>query len=333
VQNKNMTSTINWGILAPGRIAHKFAHDLGLAKNARLHAVASRSLERATGFANKYRASHAFGSYGEMVACPDLDVVYVASPHSFHLEHSLLLLKNNIPVVCEKPLAINSAQVQQLVSAARSNNTFLMEAIWTRFNPMFRKTMELVDSGVIGQLNTLRSDFGFKAKFDPDGRLFNPALGGGSLLDVGLYPVYAATQFLGRPSAIKAVARKGPTGTDDACAMLFDYPGGELAILDSSVINNTRTAAVLYGEKGKVEIHTRFHEGERATVSIFGEKEEEIYLPKTGNGYFHEIVAVNDCLLNGQKECKELPLDFSLLMMENLDAVRKEAGIFYPDFD
>ncbi len=328
-----MTSTINWGILAPGRIAHKFADDLGLVKNARLHAVASRSLERAQVFAKKYGASHAFGSYEELANCPDLDVVYVASPHSGHVGHSIFLLENKLPVLCEKPLAINSKQVQEMVSAARANDTFLMEAIWTRFIPVFDKTIEMVGSGLIGKLNTIRADFGFKADFDPASRVFDLALGGGSLLDVGLYPVYAATQFLGKPEEVKAVATKGATGTDDSCAMLFRYPGNRLAILHSYVANHTDTVAWLYGEKGNIKIHGRFHEGERATVSIFGKKEEEIYLPKTGHGYFHEILAVNDCLLAGRKECEKLPLDFSILMMQNLDAVRKEAGIFYPGFD
>ncbi len=328
-----MTSTINWGILAPGRIAHKFANDLNLVKNARLHAVASRSLERAQDFAKKYGANHAFGSYEELAGCPDLDVVYVASPHSGHMEHSIFLLENKIPVLCEKPLAINSKQVHKIVSAARANDTFLMEAIWTRFIPVFDKIIEMVGSGMIGELNTIRADFGFKANFDPAGRVFDLALGGGSLLDVGLYPVYAATQFFGKPEEVKAVAIKGSTGTDDSCAMLLRYAGNKLAILDSSVVNLTDTVAVLHGEKGNIHIHGRFHEGERATVSIFGKKEQEIYLPKTGHGYSHEILAVNDCLVRGKKECEKLPLDFSIFMMQNLDAVRKEAGIFYPDFD
>ena len=328
-----MTSTINWGIVAPGRIAHKFAKDLALVPGAKLHAVASRNYDRAKSFAEQYGATHAYGSYEEMTACPDLDVVYIASPHTGHHAHTLLFLQKKIPVLCEKPLAINSRQVQEMVDTARSNDTFLMEAIWTRFIPVFEKTLEILQSGVIGELNTLRADFGFKAPFDPHGRLFDVALGGGSLLDVGLYPVYIATQIFGKPHQIQASAIKGKTGTDDNCAMIFSYPNDKLAILDSSVINNTRTTAVIYGEKGKIELHSRFHEGERATLSVYDNKEEEIYLPKTGFGYYHEIVAVNECLLTGKKECEKLPLDFSVLMMQNLDAVRRACGIVYPDVD
>ena len=328
-----MESIINWGIVAPGHIAHKFAQDLALVKNAKLHAVSSRSLERAEKFAKQYNAPHAYGSYEEMATCPDLDVVYIASPHVGHHPHTLLFLKNKIPVLCEKPLAINSAQVKEMVDAARATNTFLMEAIWTRFIPVFEKTIEMVESGVIGELNSIRADFGFKAPFDPKSRLFDLTLGGGSLLDVGLYPVYAATHFFGKPQKIQASAIKGSTGTDDSCAMLFSYPDSKLAILDCSVINNTRTVAVLYGEKGKIEIHGRFHESERATLTIYGQPQKDIYIPKTGFGYYHEILAVNDCLRDGKKECIKLPLDFSVLLMENLDGAREAAGTVYPDFD
>lgn len=329
-----MTSTINWGIVGPGRIAHKFAKDLAMVQDAKLHAVASRSFDRAKEFANEYGATHAFGSYEEMVNCPYLDIVYIASPHTGHHPHSLLFLKNKIPVLCEKPLAINSKQVAEMVAVARETNTFLMEAIWTRFIPLFDKATELVNNGIIGDINTIRADFGFKAAVGPEHRVFNPELGGGSLLDVGLYPVYAATHFLGKPTRIEATALKNDSGTDDSCAMIFSYNNNKMAILDSSIINHTRTVAVLYGKKGRIELHGRFHEGERATVSIYGkDEEEEIYIPKTGFGYYHEIVSVNECLRNGKTENEKLPLDLSIQLMASLDAVRKAAGIHYPDFD
>ncbi|MEO1258811.1 MAG: Gfo/Idh/MocA family oxidoreductase [Bacteroidota bacterium] len=328
-----MTSSINWGIVGPGRIAHKFAKDLALVKNAKLHAVASRSLERAKDFAKQYGAAHAYGSYDELTKCPDLDVVYIASPHTGHHPHSLLFLENKIPVLCEKPLAINTRQVREMVKTAREQKTFLMEAIWTRFIPLFEKTIEWVESGIIGPINTIRADFGFKANYGPEHRVFNPKLGGGSLLDVGLYPVFIATHFLGKPVDIRATAIKSPAGTDNSCAMVFRYPDNEIAILDSSLINHTRTTAVLYGEKGRIHLHSRFHEGEQATISIYGKEDEVFNFAKTGIGYFHEIEAVNDCLRRGQTECEKLPLDFSIAMMENLDAVRDAAGIHYPDFD
>lgn len=324
-----MTSIINWGIVAPGRIAHKFAQDLQKVEGARIHAVASRSVERAQAFAQQYKAPHAFGGYEAMCSCPDLDVVYIASPHVGHHEHSLLFLKNKIPVLCEKPLAMNSRQVNEMIAAARANDTFLMEAIWTRFIPVFDKVCQLIKADKIGPLNTIRADFGFKATFDPASRLFDAELGGGALLDVGLYPVYAATQFLGKPSEVQAIARKGPSGTDDSCAMLFKYAGERIAILDCSVVNHTSTIAVLYGSKGKIQIHGRFHEGTTATLSLYGQKEQELSFPKLGFGYSHEIMEVNECLRQGKKESEKLPLDFSKLLMENLDRVRNAAGIRY----
>lgn len=244
-----------------------------------------------------------------------------------------MLLENKIPVLCEKPLAINSKQVQKMVAAAQQNNTFFMEAIWTRFIPLFEKVTEMIGEGVIGKLNSIRADFGYKAEYDPNHRLFHLPLGGGSLLDVGLYPVFAATHFFGKPEHVKAVATFGTTGTDSNCGMLFRYTNGEMAILDSSLINDTRTLAVLYGEKGKITLHTRFHESENATLNVYGEKDHELYIPKTGFGYTHEIMAVNKCLINGLKECSKLPLSFSVQLMENLDWVRREAGIIYKGID
>ena len=328
-----MKTTINWGIIAPGRIAHKFAHDLALAEGNQLHAVASRSLDRARIFAAKYGAPHTFGSYEDLVHCPELDVVYVASPHTGHCEHALLCLENKIPVLCEKPLAMNEGQVRRMVDAARQNDTFLMEALWTRFIPLFEKTMELVANGVIGGLKSLRADFGFKADFPPEHRLFNPALGGGSLLDVGIYPVFAALIFLGKPDTIKALAIMGETGVDESCGMLFHYPENRLAILDSSVAVNTETVAVLYGEKGTIELHGRFHEPRKMTLALYNGKVENTEMPFTGNGYYYEIMAVAECLRQGKTECEKMPLDFSLRLIQTLNETRRVAGIVYPGLD
>ncbi|MFQ5445522.1 MAG: Gfo/Idh/MocA family protein [Saprospiraceae bacterium] len=325
-----MKTVINWGIIAPGRIAHKFAHDLALAEGNKLHAVASRSLERASGFAAKYDAPHAFGSYEDIAGCPGLDVVYVASPHTGHCEHTLLCLENKIPVVCEKPLAMNEGQVRRMMEAARKNDTFLMEALWTRFIPLFEKTIEMVEEGAIGRLKNLRADFGFKAGFPPEHRLFNPALGGGSLLDVGIYPVFAAMTFLGKPDTIKALAIFGETGVDESCGMLLHYPGNRLAILDSSVAVNTETVAVLYGEKGTIELHGRFHQPEKLTLALNDGTAETLIMPYTGNGYYHEIMAVAGCIRAGRKECEKMPLDFSLQLVRLLDEIRRVAGIAYP---
>lgn len=321
---------INWGIVAPGRIAGKFVNDLLLVPDAQLHAVASRSLERAQDFAEKYGATHTFGSYDEMTDCPDLDVVYIASPHSFHFENAMLFLEKGIPVLCEKPMAINGQQVEKMVEMARRKNVFFMEAIWTRFLPSFKKTMELIESGAIGNIKTVRADFGFNCPFNPDHRLFNINLGGGSLLDVGIYPVFLALHLLGKPEKIRAMADFSSTGSDNSCGMIFQFSEGRTAVLDSSVAADTRTDAFIYGEKGHIHMHPRFHETESLSLHPHDGEEQHFDTPKKGFGYYYEILEVNECLRQGKKESDNLPLDFSLLLIETLDTVRREIGLVYP---
>ena len=259
--------------------------------------------------------------------------MYVASPHTGHIEHTVMCLNARVPVLCEKPLAVNAAQARQMVNTARSNHTFLMEAIWTRFIPLFEETLRLLDSGVIGDLKTIRADFGFKADFPPEHRLFNPELAGGSLLDVGIYPLFLATLLWGRPDDVQASAVFGETGTDDSCAMVLRYGKNRMAILDSSVTLETGTDAFLYGENGTMQLHSRFHHPKELSISFYEKTSEHVGIPFTGHGYYHEILEVNECLRQGKTESSKLPLDFSLLLMETLDRVRQVAGITYLGID
>jgi predicted dehydrogenase len=324
-----MKSTINWGILAPGRIAHKFAHDLKLVAGAKLLAVGSRSMERARSFADEYGAPHAFGSYEALLDCPDLDVVYIASPHVGHYEHTMMCLEKGIAVLCEKPFAMNAGQVRSMVDCARRNGVFLMEAIWTRFIPAFDEAMRLAKEGYIGELKTIRADFGFKADFPPEHRVFNPALGGGALLDVGIYTIFLATWLWGKPQRIQATATMSEQGADDSCAMIFEYLGNRLAVLDCSLVVKTQIEAYIYGVNGTIQLHNRFINPAEMSISFYEKSSEHIHLPLTGHGYYYEILEVNDCLRAGKKESEKLPLDFSVILMETLDWVRQEAGIYY----
>ncbi|MBI1224640.1 MAG: gfo/Idh/MocA family oxidoreductase [Bacteroidetes bacterium] len=324
-----MKTTINWGILAPGRIAHKFAHDLQLVEGAKLHAVGSRSLERAKDFASEYGAPHAFGSYEALLDCPDLDAVYIASPHVGHCEHAIMCLEKGIAVLCEKPFAMNTSEVLKMVECARKNNVFLMEAIWTRFIPCFEEMLRLLKDGYIGELKTIRADFGFKADFPLTHRVFNPALGGGALLDVGIYTIFLATWLWGKPERIKATAVMSSLGVDDSCAMIFEYPDKRLAILDCSLVLKTEIEAYIYGETGTIQLHNRFINPQDLSVSFYEKTSEHFHVPLTGHGYYHEILEVNDCLRRGMTESEKLPLDFSIQLMETLDWVRREAGIVY----
>jgi predicted dehydrogenase len=330
-----MEKTFNWGVLGAGRIAHKFVQDLLTLPNARLHAVASTSAERAAEFAGQYGAPHAYGSYEGLLACPDLHVVYVATPHHGHAENTVMLLENGIPVLCEKPLAINGRQVATMLDAAQRHRTYLMEALWTRFLPTTRKVLELVEGGAIGQLQTLRADFGFRKEFYPTNRVFDPRQGGGSLLDVGIYPVLLSLFLLGKPKTIQATARLMPSGVDERCAMLFGYENGALAILDSAITMVTPCEAHLHGSEGTLKIHSRWHEPNPGLTLTRYDQSEPRFFPfeRECIGYRYEAEAVMADLAAGRTENALVSLDFSRNLMEILDAVRQQTGIFYEGID
>ena len=324
----------NWGIIGPGRIARKFAEDLKLLPNARLHAVASTSGERAAEFAAEYDAPHAYSRYEDIVNCPGLDVVYVATPHILHCENTLLCLENRIPVLCEKPFAMNSAQARSMVAAARKNRVFLMEALWTLFIPGVKHAFELVANGEIGDLHTVKSDFGFHMPFDPNSRLFNKALGGGTLLDIGIYPALLSLALFGKPEEenICAAATFGPTDVDESCVFTFQYTGNRLAIGHSTVAANTPIEASLYGSKGTIQMHRRWHHATKLTLSRYVDKEEikrEIDLPYEGWGYHYEAAHVMQCLENEVLESNIASLELTLDLVETLDAIRQKVGLEY----
>jgi predicted dehydrogenase len=325
-----MAKTYNWGILGPGKIAHKFAQDIARIKYARVHAVASRSEERARQFAAEYGASHHYGSYEGLLECPDLDIVYIASPHTGHHEHSLLCLQAGIPVLCEKPFALNARQVREMIAAAREHNVFLMEALWTRFLPTTLKALELIREGAIGQPLSVKADFGFKAPFDPEGRLFNPALGGGALLDIGIYPVFLALLILGKPDSIKALAHLGETGVDEECGIIFQYAGGRMAHLHATLRARTKTEAFIYGEEGTIHLHTRWHEPTSMSLVSHDGRPQHFNFDSTTHGYSYEAEEAMRCLAQGLTESPLLPHRFSLDLIELLDAVRREIGLVYP---
>jgi len=321
--------SFNWGIIGPGKIAHGFAKDLALVKNAKLHAVASRSIDRARSFAEAYGAQHSFGDYQSIVECPDLDAIYIATPHTSHAEYAIFCLNHKIPVLCEKPLAMNRQQVQSMIEAAKSNNTFLMEALWTRFLPTTLQVIEMVNNGAIGKVEGVKADFGFRTTYNPDGRLFNPELGGGSLLDVGIYPIFLSYLLLGKPETIQAMVRKAPTGVDEDCAMLFQYTGGAIAQLHSSLISNTKTEGFIYGQKGTIHMHARWHESSSFSLLIKGERPEDARFDFSGKGYTYEIEEVIRSVQDGKTESALWTLQNSLELMEILDAVRGKIGVIY----
>jgi len=324
-----MNKKIKWGIIGLGKIANKFASDLMLSKDAVLYAVASRSLEKAENFATKYNAEKYFNSYEELAQDAEIDVVYIATPHTFHFENTLLCLQNDKSVLCEKPMGMNSSEVEIMINEAKKRNLFLMEGLWTRFIPATEKLLKLIKNKVIGEILFVKADFGFKAEYNLDGRLYNKKLGGGSLLDIGIYPVYLSLLLLDIPKQIKTLARFTETGVDSYCSVLLDYEDNTKAILESTIEADTPIEAYIYGTKGNIKLHKRFHHSEKLTVSRDGFPVEEINLKYKGEGYVHEIEEVNNCLINNKTESEKLPLSNSLNLISLLDKIRDEIGLKY----
>jgi predicted dehydrogenase len=329
-----MNKTYNWAILGCGKIARKFVGDLKLLPNARLYAAASRSFDNAQAFATEFGFEKAYGSYNEMVNDPAVDVVYIASPHSHHFEHAMLCLDHRKAVLCEKAFAINSKEVAQMIEASKRNHTFLMEAFWTRFQPSFLKVLDIIRSGELGTLKMVRSDFAFNAEFNTEKRLYNVALGGGSLLDIGIYPIFMSLMTLGKPSEIKTLAKFCSTGAEESIMMSFIYPGGEIASLISSFASHSSTQTEFSFENGFVRLNRRFYTPTSLTYWKNWENEQLITFEKSaGFGYELEAAHVMDCLDKEMIESDWMPLSLSADLMEIMDRVRADSGIIFPGHD
>ncbi|MHA6280976.1 Gfo/Idh/MocA family protein [Salinimicrobium sp. CAU 1759] len=319
---------IKWGIIGPGKIAGKFATSLKEVKDAELYAVASRSFERAEFFAKENGATKAYGSYEEMLQDEELDVVYIATPHVFHYEHTLLCLKNEKAVLCEKPFAINRQQVEEMISTAREKQVFLMEAMWTPFLPHIKYVIDIVNSGKYGKIKTLTADFGFNAPFIETGRLFLKRLGGGSLLDIGIYPVFLALHSLGIPEKIEAKAQLGKTKVDEVCDVVFSYQHGVTAELHSTIIKKTPTVAEFELDKAIIKISSRWHEPATVTITTPQGAETKSF-DVASYGYEYEARHVNDMLRKGRIESDVMSFEKSVQLISLLDQIRKEIKLEY----
>ncbi len=322
------TKIYNWGILGAGKIAKKFSEDLLSVPNANLYAVASRTLDKAQRFAENLYIEVSYGSYLELVEDEKVDIIYIATPHVFHFEQSMLCLQHKKPVLCEKPLGMNRQQVQTMITQAQNENVFLMEALWTQFLPHFQFVLELRDSKKYGELLELEADFGFNAPFDPEKRIYNKKLGGGSLMDVGIYPVFLTLTLLGKPQKIEATAKIEKTGVDENCKMEFSYANDVKANLYSAIDETTPTTATLRFEEAVVVLNSRFHEPSSIIIQNDG-KEETIEFPVTTHGYSFEAAHVQTMLDNGNIESDKMTFAKSLDLIELLDAIRKKVGLVY----
>ena len=324
-----MSKKIRWGIIGPGKIAHSFAKDLALVKGGKLTAVASRNLGRATEFANEYGAEHAFGSYEELLRSDVVDVLYIATPHTGHMEWAIKAMLQGKNILCEKPLGVNLAEVKKMLAVANENNVFLMEALWSRFNPSILKIKELIDKGTIGDIGYLYADFGFYGMdADKEGRLLNPALAGGSILDIGIYPIFLAYFIFGKPERILSSAKFHNTGAEVQTAMIFEYSNAQ-AILYSGLVSKTEMKAEISGNKGAILIDPRWHNAQGFTLEI-NDNQEHFDLPTLGKGYTHEIDEVHKCLNTGKVQSDLWSHQNSLDLMTIMDEVRRQCGIVFP---
>ncbi len=320
--------TIKWGIIGLGKIANKFAQDLSTVEGAQLYAVASRSLEKAESFAVQHNATLAFDSYEELAKNPKIDAVYIATPHSYHKEHTILCLNHKKAVLCEKPFAMNLQEVEEMIAVAKANNVLLMEALWTYFLPHYQFALKELQSKKFGNITKLEADFGFKPAIDMTSRVFKKSLGGGSLLDIGIYPIFAALTTLGIPQDVEAKATFFENDVDSSCDMIFNYNQGVKAFLKSSLLEKTPTEAIFHCEKGMVKINSRFQEPTTVTL-LFDGKETQHEFGYTTNGYNYEILHFNALLRAHNTESDIANFNFSRALISMLDDVRHLIGLRY----
>jgi predicted dehydrogenase len=357
VGNRGNSNRIRWGLLGAGSIARLFASDLHHVPGAELAAVASRSPSKRAEIANSYPSAKIYESYSDLVRDPDVDIVYIATTNQLHKDHALLCLEAGKPVLCEKPFAMTAEEARTVVAVARRRGLFCMEAMWTRCLPLVRALPELLKSGAIGDVRMLRTDFGSLPPFDPDNRFFNPALGGGAMLDLGVYLLSLASMLFGPPSSVASKASIGSTGIDEQSAALLAYENGRLAMIACSLVSRLPTDALIVGTRGQIRIHAPVHRPRALTLTVFAEEESVdartnnvaartlagqqsasrlrrvvsrlrqrprglMEYPYNGQGYHFEAAEAMRCLRSGETESPLMPLNETVEIMQSVDAVR-----------
>ena len=319
---------IRWGILGCGRIAGSFAGAIPDSPGAELVAVGSRTQARADEFGSKHGVDRRHGSYEQLAADPNVDAIYVATPHPMHAADSILCLEHGKAILTEKPFTINAAEAERVFAAAQSANRFAMEAHWSRFLPLMSRLRESLNEGIIGEPRMLQADFGFRAGFDPSGRLFDPALGGGALLDVGCYCVSLAVLLFGVPNRITGVADIGSTGIDEQAAMVLGYPDGKLALLSTAVRTNTQHEAVICGTAGRIHMYNPWWKATDMTIYRDGKEPETITVPAEGNGFNYEVIEAMECISAGKLEsATQCRTAQTIEIMRIMDTLREQWGV------
>ena len=324
--------TLKWGIVGLGNIAHAFVKDLQLLKGHAVTACASRSESRAELFARYYDIPRSYGSYSELFQDAQVDIVYIATPHDSHAALSIAAMQQKKHVLCEKPLAVNAKQVRSIIKAARANEVFMMEAFWSRFNPSIQAALEHVKSGTIGAVNYLNADFTFFREDPADSRMLSMDLAGGSLLDMGVYPVFLAYMIFGKPKQVLATGRFHPTGVDLQTAALLKYENG-IANIMSGFKSQSDMVAKIYGTNGRIFIHPVWHEAQGYTLIQGNDGQfnsQTISLPTKGKGFTYEIMECKKCIAENKMESTAWSHQHSQDLIEIVDEIRAQMGLKYP---
>jgi predicted dehydrogenase len=324
-----MEKQIRWGILGTGRIAHDFAVGLRDAPGAVLAAAGSRTKESAQAFARELGATSAYGSYEELVHAPDVDIIYIGTPHPMHADNAKLALRAGKAVLCEKPFTMNLREAEEVVALARTSNLFLMEAMWTRFMPALAEVRRIIASGEIGTVSQVHADFGIPATTEPGHRVNNRELGGGALLDLGIYPLSIACVLLGKVTSVQAQAIMGETGVDLSTAFTMKHEGGTLSVCSCSIRARSACELIVSGTKGSVRMHRMFHMATQLTVELQDGSSRTIAAPWLGNGYTHEAIEAGRCLREGLTEHPLMSHAETLSLMTLLDTIRAQIGLRY----
>ncbi len=324
-----MKKNYSWGILGAGRIAEKFCTALSFVEGATVYAVASRDIETAKAYAKKFKAPRFYDNYDDLMQDENVDIIYIATPHAFHYEQTMACIKNGKHVLCEKPMSLTYRQTAAMINAAKENKVFLMEGMWTACMPFIDKIKQLIGEDVIGKLQYVSADFGFKAPVDFESRLYNKSLGGGSMMDVGIYPLFLATWLLGEPSLVKAVSKLSITNVDEYLNIVLQYPDGQSAHLLSSIQFNTAIEAEIIGTKGRIKIKNPWFKATELEVYFTDEKVQKFSMPHKSNGFDYEIQEVMSCLDKGLLESEKMPHQLTLLISKIMESILLQVGVVY----
>lgn len=317
---------MNIGIIGCGDIARKTANTISETDGITTHAVASRSADKAAEFAEEVGAANSYGSYAELINDPDVDLVYIATPHPHHHEWGIAALKTGKPVLCEKPMALNAKETEDLVKTARTENIFLMEAIWSRFIEPMAFIRDCINSGKIGDIRMVQADTGYRVPFNPDSRLFRPDLAGGGLMDIGVYGVSRIVQFLGAPTSQQSIAELGATGVDEHCVITTMHDNGAIGIITAGIRTQTCGELTIYGTDGRIRTTNAFNS---VTLTQNGKEDEALTFDMT-HRRAPMLLEAKRCLAEGLTESPVMPLDHSLTIAQIMNSARNQWGLRYP---